>query len=70
LSSSSKPEVIFEVQCHEADACLLMKRDMLLNDEVCTGRVTREGKDALARILTAISTGVCYHCKRPVREDR
>ena len=65
----ARPEVIFEAECHEADACILMKRDMLLNDEVCIGKVTREGKDALARILTAIHTGVCYHCKRPVRKD-
>jgi len=70
VPSASKPEVIFEIECVEADACLPMKRDMMLNDEVCAGRVTRAGKDALARILTAISTGVCYHCKRPVRKDK
>ena len=55
-------------KCHGPGVCEAMQRDQETDEELRrTRRVTSAAKDAVARIMSAVVTGHCCHCKRAVR---
>ena len=67
----SAPFLVFDQtlpECHGPGVCADMQRDLETNEELIRARqVTSATKDALARIMAAVVTGHCQHCKRPAR---
>lgn len=59
--------------CHNTTACPAMVRDLQLNDQLVARKrtskepVPREQAEALARLMTSLTIGRCYHCKRKIR---